>query len=175
MEEDGKWVTINGAHVFIKNGQNPMDAFIRQKSKKDIKLYRAGTEKGQLDSGTFFSPDETEASNYGEVKQYTIDKSTNLFEGYSSQEYAKENNLMNKKYEKIKEKLGVDTLQEVENIYNDWITPSYLDKNPNLYFYAYQIVAKEELEKKGFDGVHWKNEDDFTPEQYQVWNKNKIK
>lgn len=31
MEEDGMWVTINGAHVFIKEGQSPMDAFIKQK------------------------------------------------------------------------------------------------------------------------------------------------
>lgn len=29
--EGGKWVTINGAHVFIKDGQSPMDAFIKQK------------------------------------------------------------------------------------------------------------------------------------------------
>lgn len=29
--EDGQWVTINGAHVFIKEGQHPMDAFIKQK------------------------------------------------------------------------------------------------------------------------------------------------
>ena len=29
--EDGRWVTINGAHVFVKDGQSPMDAFIKQK------------------------------------------------------------------------------------------------------------------------------------------------
>lgn len=29
--EDGRWVTINGAHVFVKEGQSPMDAFIKQK------------------------------------------------------------------------------------------------------------------------------------------------
>ena len=28
---EGKWVTINGRHVFVKDGQSPMDAFIRQK------------------------------------------------------------------------------------------------------------------------------------------------
>lgn len=33
MNDDGKWVTINGTHVFIENGQSPMDAFIRQKGK----------------------------------------------------------------------------------------------------------------------------------------------
>lgn len=29
--DEGRWVTINGAHVFVKDGQNPMDAFIKQK------------------------------------------------------------------------------------------------------------------------------------------------
>lgn len=33
--EDGRWVTINGAHVFVKDGQSPMDAFIRNKGKDD--------------------------------------------------------------------------------------------------------------------------------------------
>lgn len=40
--EQGRWVTINGTHVFIKNGQSPMDAFIRQKGKNkkvDYKKY----------------------------------------------------------------------------------------------------------------------------------------
>lgn len=37
--DEGRWVTINGAHVFIKDGQSPMDAFIRQKGgiKNNIK------------------------------------------------------------------------------------------------------------------------------------------
>ena len=36
-EQNGRWVTINGAHVFIKDGQSPMDAFIRQKGKGNRK------------------------------------------------------------------------------------------------------------------------------------------
>lgn len=35
--ENGRWVTINGAHVFVKDGQSPMDAFIKhEKTKKEI-------------------------------------------------------------------------------------------------------------------------------------------
>lgn len=33
-DQNGRWVTINGAHVFLKDGQSPMDAFIRQQSNK---------------------------------------------------------------------------------------------------------------------------------------------
>lgn len=32
MEEDGRWVTMNGVHIFIKDGQSPMDAFIRNQT-----------------------------------------------------------------------------------------------------------------------------------------------
>jgi hypothetical protein len=31
-------------------------------------------------------------------------------------------------------------------------------------------MARKDLEKKGYDGAHWKWEDDLTPEQYQIWN-----
>lgn len=50
--EDGQWVTINGAHVFVKEGQHPMDAFIRQKGgvKNNIK-YNLG-EKDDMFSNT---------------------------------------------------------------------------------------------------------------------------
>lgn len=34
MEEEGKWITLNGTHIFVKKGQNPMDAFIKQKGGK---------------------------------------------------------------------------------------------------------------------------------------------
>lgn len=29
MKEEGRWITINGTHVFVKEGQSVMDAFIR--------------------------------------------------------------------------------------------------------------------------------------------------
>lgn len=31
--EDGRWITINGTHVFVKDGENPMEAFNNQKGK----------------------------------------------------------------------------------------------------------------------------------------------
>ncbi len=32
--DEGKWITINGRHIFLKEGQSPMDAFIRSKGKE---------------------------------------------------------------------------------------------------------------------------------------------
>lgn len=45
MNDDGKWITINGTHVFIKDGQSPMDAFIRQQGKTEEQKQK---EKEQL-------------------------------------------------------------------------------------------------------------------------------
>lgn len=55
--DNGRWVTINGAHVFVKDGQSPMDAFIRSKGKEDD-YARYDKNKGEFeklfnkDSGT---------------------------------------------------------------------------------------------------------------------------
>lgn len=35
--EDGRWITINGTHVFVKHGQSPMDAYIKKFSNKMTK------------------------------------------------------------------------------------------------------------------------------------------
>lgn len=32
--EEGRWITINGSHVFVKDGQSPIDALVRNKNKK---------------------------------------------------------------------------------------------------------------------------------------------
>lgn len=172
MSENGRWITINGTHIFIKDGQSPIDALIR---KETPKLYRAGTNEGIMESGTFFSPNEQDAGNYGTAQEYKLDSSTKLYNGINTQNYAKENNLMNIKNDLLKKKLGVSTLKEVEDIHYNWTTPSYLDKNPNLYFFAYQYMARKDLEDKGYDGAYWENEDDLTPQQYQIWNTNKFK
>lgn len=140
-------------------------------AKKNKTVYRAGATEGQLDSGTFFASSENDANNYGQAEKYEIDKNAKLYTGLSSQDYAVENNLMNVKNTNLEKILGVKTLKEVKDIRDNWQTPSYLDKNPDLYFYAFQYMAKESLKKSGYDGAFWKYEDDLTPQQYQVWNK----
>lgn len=41
----GKWVTINGTHVYIEDGQSPMDAFIRKEANKKTKINESEIEK----------------------------------------------------------------------------------------------------------------------------------
>lgn len=48
MNEDGVWRTINGARVFIKNGETPMDAFIRQQSKSKSEKQKKQKEREKI-------------------------------------------------------------------------------------------------------------------------------
>ena len=54
MEENGRWITINGAHIFLKDGQSPMDAFIRQKAKPEDEAVHYG-DLGKARDTTYFS------------------------------------------------------------------------------------------------------------------------
>lgn len=46
MKENGHWITINGTHVFVETGQNPMDAFIRKQAELKNKKYNSFFDKG---------------------------------------------------------------------------------------------------------------------------------
>lgn len=169
-----KWITKNGVHIPITNDY--MNDKIRNKRKKDIVAYRAGTTYGQKESGTFLAKNKDEAYNYGDdVNSYVIDKNANLYKGVSSYDYAQENNLLDVKSDFLKEKLGASTLREIEEIFDEGRENTYYDENPNLYFFAFQYMAKEDLEKKGYDGAFWKVEDDLINEQYQIWNNDVLK
>lgn len=56
--DDGHWITINGTHVFVKDGQNPMDAFIRQKANKNKQEFG----KSELESD--LTDEDKEVLNY---------------------------------------------------------------------------------------------------------------
>lgn len=170
-QEVERWITYRGKHIPIgKDGK-----IIEREDRIAYRGHSEENEYGVLKSGTFLTNNEMDASNYGKPEKYIIDKEANIYEGRDTREYANSNNLMDIKSEELKNTLGVETLKEVQDIYENWKTPSYLDKNPNLYFYAFQYMTKEDLNKKGFDGAYWSFEDDLIPNQYQIWNKGVIR
>lgn len=179
----GVWRTVGGRRIFIKDGEDLATAMknsgkFGNKKEKDIIVYRGhgeGNEYGQFDSGTFFAVSENDASNYGEPKKMTIDGKAKLYKGTSTQEYCEKNNLMDKEYKEIEKYTGLKTLNEVKYAMENQDGNSKVDDNPNLGFLAFQTVAKNELEKQGYDGAYWNREDELTPQQYQIWNKEVIK
>lgn len=142
----------------------------------DTILYRgSSSDKFNTNYGSFYATNKSDAQNFGN-KLYKVKLLPNakIFKGSSSFDYCKDNNLLNKEFPEVEKLTGLKTLQEVYDVYLDWITPSYLNKNPNLYFLASQKVAKDSLSSKGYDGAEWSNEDELIPHQFQIWNPNVI-
>lgn len=83
--DEGRWITINGAHVFVKDGQNPMDAFIKQESKKKKTGYKDNkTEESTVGTYEVYKNGykcniEVKQFNNGKNKMYAVD---NPFKGF---------------------------------------------------------------------------------------------
>ena len=133
---------------------------IRMKFKlvESIIVYRGVspiTRKSNEFAGRFFATTYDEAYNFGDVEISQIMDTARLYNGLNSLDFCEKNNLLGKNYPFLKRMFGVDSIKD-------------LDDNRQLF--ATQAVAKYELEKQGYDGAHWKYEDDLIPEQYQIWN-----
>ena len=123
-------------------------------------------------AGLFFAVDQNDAGNFSDsVYQYELKDGAKIYKGESSLDYCKENNLMDKKDRDLQKMLGVNTLLDMfEDTYgNGALYPKdeFLDDRT---FAGTQLMAKKDLEKKGYDGAYWSYEDDLTPHQYQIWN-----
>ena len=118
--------------------------------------------------GLFFATNEGDASEYSDnVIKYVIDDNAKIYNGRSSEIYCEQNNLFDVEDKDILE-LTNNTISKISQMYDDgqFIQDDYLE----LCFPIWQLMARKDLEKKGYDGAHWKWEDDLTPEQYQIWN-----
>ena len=78
MQEDGVWRTINGAKVFIKNGQSVMDAFVRQKAYK---------QKEEKPSQEKIKEDIIDVVNNGQVFEFTPGPQMTLCSRYEDGKY----------------------------------------------------------------------------------------
>ena len=123
-------------------------------------------------AGLFYATDYDDASNFSDnVVKYNLKDGAKIYRGESSLNYCIENDLMNVWDKDLKNMLGVPTLIDMyeESSVPDGYFPKdeYLDDRP---FFGTQLIAKKDLQKKGYDGAYWKWEDDLTPQQYQIWN-----
>lgn len=150
-------------------------------------LYRGETDRTFSKSrkafaGLFFGPTAASVKGWGTPTKYALDSKAKIFEYSSSDAYCYDNGLYEKQYKEL----------SVFNEYADIQTLSYftsLDDDErkelnakveqiagkafcwyDLWTWCLQLVAKIELENKGYDGVFWKSEDAGNPKQYQIWN-----
>jgi len=160
-------------------------------------IYRAYNEelksKDFDKTGAFYDDDkELVLETYGEkldVKGFSLN--AKIYENEkSSWDYVHKNNLLDVKCDALKDiksqfylienDKGANTLR---GLFKDIELKGfgYYDKEFDTYnytdmgLYATQIVAKQELSKQGYDGVHWTDEEDSDPKQYQIWNEKILK
>lgn len=181
----------------IKSDNIVEDANLEQETKLSrrapIYLYRGTNERSfsknhKPVSGLFFGVKKEYVTGWGNVKRYTLDKNAKIYEGHSSDAYCNETNLYNKDFSQFKEYFGMYThftrLQQFVDI-------SEKDKDEietevkkyagtqfcwmDVWTWCLQLVAKLDLESKGYDGAKWFHEDFGNPIQYQIWNLNVVK
>ena len=151
-------------------------------------------------TGTFFSPSEAYASMYGDVNEYDLDDDTKIYKAHKSNSaiseldlgsfdskllkefttrYLKENiNNEDSSFFEFSEYESYpyfECLDQWYGLYEDYFGEDY-DYDPELESFSEwcnQIVLKEYLEKKGYDGIYYAEED--GEEQYQIWNNSTIR
>lgn len=77
MNEEGVWRTIKGRRIFIKNGQNPMDAIIKQKNGKvvyDDSKYKYLPEDDINAYDEYVEMSEESYNNLSKDEQYLIER-----------------------------------------------------------------------------------------------------
>jgi phage gp29-like protein len=137
-----------------------------------IKVERRGAPDrrgGSLKAGIFFAKEGESTAEYGEdTHAATIKSGTRIYSGKSSFDLIEDRGLLDSAVDEVIQKqTGKHTLREVREAMDE----GDIEGNNDLYYDAFQIVARQILEKEGYQGAHWTEEEDLTPEQYQVWDR----
>jgi ADP-Ribosyltransferase in polyvalent proteins len=149
-----------------------------------VEHWQTGLGKDWATPSVFFGPAGIGYTDYGPDRiPAVIKKDANLYDGESSYQYLEEQGLHDKKDPLVLQMSGADLTpkQLVEGDYSDDIDRNIMGPHKtatgihNPEFSVPQQIAMRELKKQGYDGAHWKYEDDLSPEQYQIWNKNVLK
>ena len=126
--------------------------------------------RGNKRSGVFYSPQDESMPEYGDiVNRAAIRPGTKLFVGTSSIEFAEHAGVKDKPLPRdLVKEYNVKTLADAEekNAEGELDTDSFYD--------LFQTVARRVLEGRGFQGAHWLEEEDLSPQQYQVWDESAI-
>lgn len=163
------------------------------KEKGYIPIVRRQGARGEPEtqrSHLFFSPYEIYRSQF-RGKEYAalgvgeygpnlstrvIDKTAKIFTAESSYDYLKSKSLHNKSDTLVRQ-MSKGRYQTLDDVLEEagGLAPAEIDPGVDLNFRVAQSMAERELRKEGYDGAHWTYEDDLSPEQYQIWNRDVIK
>lgn len=131
-------------------------------------------------AGLFYTTTRRGAQGWGNVSKYKLDKNAKIFKGYSSDDFCTK--YYDREYPELEEAFG-GIIPEIKSLAHFKETSSQEEEKDrvdkllaprfcwyDVWTWCGQLVAKIELEKQGYDGALWANEDFGNPEQYQIWN-----
>lgn len=140
---NGRWITINGTHVFIKDGQSPIDALVRQSKDKD----RNKNYKGQQYRDTLKNLKGKEDGTYDLDTGEKVDFGN---KGYNVSFEQSTDNYTNAEY--------YDKIQSCRSKCNGKVYGGVFGGDPEISFYTEDLnVAKEIMYKYNQHSI-WSNE-----------------
>ena len=158
---------------------------------RDKTLYRGEdntfSSKYKAYAGIFLGPTKRSVSGWGTPKSYILSKNAKIYEGESADAFCDENGFYDKTYKEFEVfnmYAKIDKLSWFSNLSSDErqaLNHKVEELADNrfcwydLWSWCTQLVAKIELEKLGYDGALWTEEDAGNPVQYQIWNFDVIK
>ena len=113
----------------------------------------------------------------GEVGKYSLSDDAKIYTDSSSEHYCGKQQLYDVVDVDLKKLFGIDSLRQMfteDGEYDEDLFMKF-ENQFDAMFGMFQLIAMKDLQSKGYDGAHWTNEDDLTPDQYQIWNEDKIK
>lgn len=134
-----KWITINGRHILLKDGQSPMDAFIRQKGKNKLPHAEKYNEIAYHSSNADFNEFDTNKIGTGQGEN-TQANGINLASVKEAVEGIYGNNLYKVQVD-LKNAYSVEDKKMLSTFEKDFGYKTDLDSISN------------ELKKKGYDGI----------------------
>ena len=129
---------------------------------------------------------DKEETEYGFIVKYELDDDAKIYKYISSANYVKDNKLGD-----IKDKVltyfvveaeGLDksylgtplSINDLDEMENNGEAKIFDATDANCWWAMTQYIARKDLEKKGYDGAEWMDEDYLDAHQIQIWNLDKV-
>ncbi len=160
MQEDGVWRTINGAKVFIKNGQSVMDAFVRQKANK---------QKQDKPSQEQIDKDITNIVNTGQVFEFSIGPQMTLCSRYENGDYTWGHQSQDEPMWRFEEAIVPELKDEFVVIDRHY---GKVPRTSRFKKYGYEVVGETKERKKNIgEGIYDNESVDYGDETWYLMRK----
>lgn len=145
----GRWVTMNGRHIFIKDGQNPMDALIKSKGKSQKK------KEGKVSKETNGANYRSTLKNLKGKEDGTYDLDTGKKVDFGNEGY---NVSFEQSTDKYTDSQYYDKIQECRKMCDGNVYGGVFGGDPEISFYTKDLKTAKKIMYKYNQHSIWSNE-----------------